>query len=105
MAKIQVSTPSVIDAEKRIVELRGIKALVADGTLKIKGDFTVGHGFLVKVKAEGGEWIRDVLFIVNRENTAICRNWPAVPTPKHKEPVEVELAANSGESATFAVVR
>lgn len=110
--KVKVSTPSQVDADKRIVEIRGLKDLVEQKVLVLQGELKVGHGFLVKVKSEGGEWIRDVLFVVNRENTAICRNWPHSDpkgglflTPKHKEAVEVELAANSSESATFPVVR
>jgi hypothetical protein len=110
--KVKVSTPSPVDADKRIVEIRSIRDLVDQKVLLIQGELTVGHGFLVKVRSEGGEWIRDVLFLINRENTAICRNWPQadpkgglVLTPKHKEPVEVEIAANSSESATFAVIR
>lgn len=110
--KVKVSTPSQVDADKRIVEVRGLKELVEQKVLAVLGELKVGNGFLVKVKSEGGEWIRDVLFLINRENTAICRNWPQadpkgglVLTPKHKEPVEVEIAANSSESATFPVVR
>lgn len=110
--KVKVSTPSQVDADKRIVEVRGLKELVEQKVLGVLGELKVGNGFLVKVKSEGGEWIRDVLFLINRENTAICRNWPQadpkgglVLTPKHKEPVEVEIAANSSESATFPVVR
>jgi hypothetical protein len=104
MAKTKVSTPSEVDAKKRNVELRSLSDLQAEGVVP-QGAIEVGHGFLVKVKNEAGDWIRDVLFIVNRANTAICRNWPQVLTPGHKAPVEVEIAPNSGESKLFAVVR
>ncbi len=110
--KVKVTTPSQVDADKRIVEIRGLKELLEQKILSILGEIKVGHGFLVKVRSEGGEWIRDVLFVINRENTAICRNWPhsdpkggVVLTPKHKEPVEVEIAANTSESAIFSVTR
>lgn len=97
----KVGTPSQADADKRIVEIN-----ISRSNLGIAGTPEVGHGFLVKVKSINGPWIKDVLFIVNRLNTAICRNWPhGVSTPLHKEPVMVEMTANSTESAYFAVVR
>lgn len=104
MSKTHVSSPSEVDAKKRNVELRNLLKAQADGVIP-GGEVVVGHGFLVKVKNEAGEWIRDVLFVVNRANTAICRNWPQVATPGHKAPVEVEMAPNTGESRFFAVVR
>lgn len=102
--KTQVSSPSEVDAKKRNVELRNLLKAQSDGVIP-GGEIVVGHGFLVKVKTEAGEWIRDVLFVVNRANTAICRNWPQVATPGHKSPVEVEIAPNTGESRLFAVTR
>jgi hypothetical protein len=104
MAKTQVGTPSEVDAKKRNVELKNLMKAQADGIIPA-GNIEVGHGFLVKVKNESGEWIRDVFFIVNRANTAICRNWPQVATPGHKAPVEVEMAPNTSESRFFEVVR
>lgn len=104
MAKTKVGTPSEVDAKKRNVELRNLSELQAQGIIP-EGEIVVGHGFLVKVKNEAGEWIRDVLFVVNRANTAICRNWPQVATPGHKAPVEVEIAPNTGESRFFSVTR
>ncbi len=104
MSKTKVSTPSEVDAKKRNVELRNLSELQAKGIIR-EGQIEVGSGFLVKVKNESGEWIRDVFFIVNRANTAICRNWPQVATPGHKTPVEVEIAPNTSESRFFAAVR
>lgn len=104
MEKTKVSTPSEVDAKKRNVEIRNLSELQAKGFIP-EGEIAISHGFLVKVKNESGEWIRDVFFIVNRANTAICRNWPQVATPGHKAPVEVEMAPNTSESRFFEVVR
>ena len=104
MPKTHVSSPSEFDRKNRNVELKKLSKVQADGIIP-EGEIAVGHGFLVKVKNEAGEWIRDVLFVVNRANTAICRNWPQVATPGHKAPVEVEMAPNTGESRFFSVIR